>query len=228
MALIKGLFQGISGKVGQVVFVTKGGSTYARRLPRKRESPFSDEELAKQARFALTGRIASRICQVEELKHFWKPIRAQNISSYNRIFKANHNQFDIKKFKGFIYLSSEWGFNLNEHSLKIRKPGLHIACDPLTDYDFNCKNKVKYIIAAGIIILKSPIKENYPEYQIISFKSEKVLFSRDSFIDMKIELKGTELKIWNGYAVKKAFATFITIDDLGNPLRNSQILKSNP
>jgi hypothetical protein len=228
MALIKGLFQGISGKVGQVVFVTKGSSTYGRRLPRKRESPYSEEELAKQARFALTGRIASRICQIEELKHFWKPIRSQNRSSYNRIFKANHKQFDIKKFKGFVFLSSEWGFNLNEHSIKICKPGLQIACDPLINSDVDYKRKAKYIIAAGIIILKSPIKENYPEYQIISFKSEKILFSRDSFIDMKIVFKGEELKIWNGYAVKKAFATLITIDDLGNPLRNSQILKSNP
>jgi hypothetical protein len=228
MAQLTGIFDGLSGRVGNIVYVRRGGKTFVKRLPSKRKTPYTELELSKHSIFGLVCKIAGRICQVEELKHFWKPVRSKNQSSSNRIFKANYNQFDIEKFEGFIYLSPELGFYLNEPLLKICRSGLQIECDPITNSDFDYNNKAKYFIAAGIILLKSPKQEDYPEYDIISFKSEKILINPDSLIDIKIELKGAELNKWKGYSIKKAFATLITIDDLGNPLRNSQILVSNP
>jgi hypothetical protein len=224
----QGIFMGISGKVGNVVFVQRGKKTYVRSLPSKRKSAYTKEERVKQSYFGLASRIASRICQIEEIKHFWKPIVAQNRSSYNRIFKANFNQFDIKNFKGYISLSSEMGFNLNKPSLKMSKTELQIECGQLMKSDIDYNNKVKYFIVAGIIILRGPTQKGLPAYEIMSFKSEKMLISPDSLVDVKIVFSGDDLKNWNGYLLRKAFATLITSDGLGKPLRNSQIIMSKP
>lgn len=229
MRQVLGLFSGISGKVGNVVFVQRGKTTFVRSLPSKRKSAFTQEELVKQSKFGLASRIAGCICQVEEIKHFWKPDRSRNRTSYNQIFKTNHNQFDMENFSGFVFLSPDGRvFPESESSLKICESGIEISSKGLKGYKVNYKNKPKYIIATGIIILKKEVNRVKCKYDIMSFRSEKILFNSDSPIKIEIAIKGADLKRWSSYPLKKAFGTLITIDELGNPLSNSQILKSNP
>ena len=44
MAEVIGLFNGISGRVGNVIYVRRGGKTFIKKLPSKRTTPYSKIE----------------------------------------------------------------------------------------------------------------------------------------------------------------------------------------
>jgi hypothetical protein len=227
MKRVTGLFSGISGKLGDVVYVQRGKTTFIRKLPSKRKSPYTTEELKKQSQFGLASRIAGCICEVWELKHFWKPDKSKNRTSYNQVFRSIQNQFDMMSFSGFIYITPDGGYDLNSKpSLKICESGIEIESDPLKGSDLIDKTKPKYIIAAGIIILKKEVSRFECKYDIMKFRTVNILYNGDSPIRTAIVIKEADLKRWSSYPLKKAFGTFITMGENGCPLRSSPNFQS--
>jgi hypothetical protein len=216
------LFGGLSGKIGNVVFVQRGKTTFIRSVPSKRKSGYSKKELVIQSKFGVTSRIAGQMCLVEELKHFWKQDKSRNRTSFNQMFRGNINHFDIEKFSGYINLIPDFGFNLREElTLSIGKSGIEIESAPLNcSYSFD-KVKAKYIIAAGVIILKKKSSAVKCKYDVMAFRSDKILFDPDSSIKLKIVFSGERLKNWSSYPLKKVFGTFITLSDQEAPIRYS-------
>ena len=221
MAELIGLFSEISGRVGNVVYVRRGGKTFVKKLPKKRTTPYSKTELDQHSRFGFTCKIASRICQTEELKHFWDEVKKRNQSSYNRISKENFHLAEPGNITGFVKLTPDYGFNLNEPMLLTGKSGISLDCKPIKGQCTDFYKKTKYIMAAGIIILRGPRSKSRDNYEIISFKSEKIKFRVHSLISIQIPLGGAELKSYRGYSLKTAYAVLVAIDEQGNPFSYS-------
>src|ERR1035437_588886 len=227
MAQVTGLFSGLNGRVGEIVYYQRGGRTFTRRRPSKRGNPPSEQERARQAQFAITGRIAREISMIDELKYFWKPIRSKNQTGYNLIVKANYNKIDTENLKGSIILSPDFGFSLPKKSISIGNSEILMRCDPLITSGINYyEKKAKYIVAAGVILMKNPQKENLPDYEIMSFRSKRNLFSINSKIRIVVPMGGVFNDIFRKYSIKKVFAVFIVLNKEGIQIKHSTTMFS--
>jgi hypothetical protein len=221
MAEVIGLFSEISGRVGNVIYVRRGGKTFVKKLPKKRTTPYSKTELDHHSRFGFTCKIASRICQTDELKHFWDEVKKRNQSSHNRIFKENFHLAGPEDITGIVKLTPDFGFNLNEPMLLTGKSGISLDCKPIKGQSSEFYKKTKYIMAAGIVILRSPRSKSRDNYEIMPFKSEKIKFRVHSLISIQIPLGGADLKSYRGYSLKTAYTVLVALDEQGNPFSYS-------
>jgi hypothetical protein len=209
--LVGGLFGSLSGKVGDLVYRNRGGKTVVARTPSKRGSPRTEHEIKLGKIFGLTGKISRGINAIELLKYFWHPKAARNQSCYNIIFKKNYGRMNFE----------DLGFDIMDPSLYPGESNLVIECKAL-GYSSAFDTKVeKYVIAAGIVILKNPIPENIEEYCVLTFKSKKYLLYPNDYLSLNIEFGGCNRTLFESYSLKKVFANFITLDEEEAPVQHS-------
>ena len=219
--LVGGLLGSLSGKVGDLVYRNRGGKTIVARTPRKRGSKRSEHEIQLGKIFGLTGKIAREINAIELLKHFWHPKAARNQSCYNIIFKKNYGIMNFVDLRGEVLLTPETGFEIMEPSLYPGESNLVIECKALgysSSFDIRIE---KFVMVAGIVILKNPIRENIEEYCVMSFKSKKYILYPNDYLSLNIEFSGCNRSIFESYSLKKVFANFITLDEEEAPVQHS-------
>ncbi|MDR3667466.1 MAG: hypothetical protein P4L35_11545 [Ignavibacteriaceae bacterium] len=224
--LIGGIFGMVSGKVGDVVYRRRFGKTIACALPSKRTTPLSEREIALRTKFAFAGKIAKTINSIEILKHFWKPNKSEQGTSCNKIFKNNYRMIEVKDLSGEISVVPMYGFNLNNPSITIGETNILIECQSLRGCILKDKKRNKYITAAGIIVLRNPIVESRALYEIIPFKSEMQILNMKNNQSFNFQFTGAQLTLFQSYAVKKAYAAFITTDEKDNPIKHSVTFSS--
>jgi hypothetical protein len=219
--LTGGLFGSLSGKVGDLVYRNRGGKTVVAATPSKRSSPRTEHEIKLGKIFGLTGKIARGINSTELLKQFWHPKAARNQSCYNIIFKKNYGRMNFDNLRGEVLLTPETGFDIMDPSLYPGESNLVIECKAL-GYSSSFDTKIeKYVIVAGIVILKNPIPENIEEYTVLSFKSKKYLLYPNEYLSLNIEFSGCNRLMFESYSLKKVFANFITLDEEEAPVQHS-------
>ena len=113
----------ISGRVGNVVFVQRGNTTFIKKRPGKRSTPYSEKEIAHHRKFGFLCKLAGKVCETGELKYFWKPERWSCRSSYNRIAKENYGRISADTLEGSITLCPQFGFNVSGYKGKITETG---------------------------------------------------------------------------------------------------------
>jgi len=220
--LIGGPFGLVSGRVGDVIYRTRGGKTIVSAVPKQRTSARSEYEIALQNKFALAGKIARGINSIAILKHFWKPTAYNGNSSCNVIFKNIYKLIDVKDFISNIMILPMGGFNLEGASIKTGRTNLLIECDSMnTDPEFDKKIE-KYISAAGVIVLKNPTDEMLPIHEVIAFKTLKQFLYPNKELIVDLGLTGGTLQLFQSYAIKKVSAVFVTMDEKENPIRYSE------
>lgn len=215
----------ISGRVGDVVFVQRGNTTYVKKRPAKRSTPYSEKEAAHLRKFGFACKLAAKISETGELKYFWKPERWNNRSSCNRIFKENFSRINQDSLEGYITLVPSFGFNISEYKGKITETGFEIKCKLLQKGGDDYGATAKYVIGGGVIVLKNPRNKKQPEYSIISFRSEKMLFNPGKQISLEIEIKGSDANLFKGYADKKVYISVITLDKNETPIKYSNTMQ---
>jgi hypothetical protein len=227
MARVTGFLQGISGKVGDLVYVKRGGKTYVRSRTKKRKKTMSPALIASQERFRIAGKISQKILSISELKHFWERGKSKEVSCYNKIFKKVFPQIGLEKLPDYCSITPEFGFGLESPSIALGQSGLLIDCDPIEEKNLYKWKEAKYIMAAGIILLRNPIDENAPQFDAIAFRSEKIELKLHTLISIVVLLQGTEGNQVRSYSKRKALAALITLDKDENALEYSNTFSSN-
>jgi hypothetical protein len=108
MAVVKmnDLTEGLSGKVGKIIFRTYRGKTYASSRPRKRK-PQSEQQRSNREKFKLATQYAKRMMNDDDMKAYYKRIAKQlalpnaytaAITDYMR--KPQISDVDPKKYTG--------------------------------------------------------------------------------------------------------------------------------
>ncbi|MDR3665542.1 MAG: hypothetical protein P4L35_01745 [Ignavibacteriaceae bacterium] len=214
----------ISGRVGDLVFVQRGNTTFIKKRPGKRSTPYTAKELAHHRRFGFICKLASKIGEIKELKYFWKPERWSNRSSCNKICKENFKFINNETLEGPIQVVPQFGFNIGGYKGKITKTGFEIEYEPLEKGRNDFGKTTKYIIGGGVIVLKKPTHKKYPEYSIISFKSDKILFDPRKTIKIAIEIKDGDDSLLKEYTDKKVYISLITLDRKETPINYSSTI----
>lgn len=229
MALATGFMKEIYGVLGDSAIVHRGNKVFIRKRPRKSKNPPTELALAKKAKFGLAGKIAGKITSIEDIKHFWKPDRDKNQSGYNRLFQANHGQFNIEDLTGKIVLSEGGGLEVLNPSIEIEYTGVVIECDSFESRDTETREATKKIKAAGIIVLINPIEgEPFPKYQLMTFETETVTIEKGGKFSVRIKYLGGDLVKFQAYGLKKAFGVFVMMDEKYIPIDISETIESNP
>jgi hypothetical protein len=212
MALATGFMKEMYGVLGEVAIVHRGKKAFVRKRPTKSLKPPTELALAKKAKFGLAGKIAGKISSIEDIKYFWKPDPDKNQTGYNRLFHANHGQFDIEDFSGKIVLSEGNGLEVLNPSIAFEGSGLVINCDSFESVDAEKREAAKYIRTTGIIVLKNSRSEACPEYDLMTFMSDMFPIVKGEKFSARIKYLAGDVVRFQNYAVKKAFGVFITVD----------------
>jgi len=212
MALATGFLKEMHGVLGDCVIVHRGNLVFIKKRPNKSKNPPTELAIAKKASFGLAGKIAGKISSIEEIKHFWKGNQEKNQTRYNRLFQANHCQFNLEEFTGKIVLSEGDGLEMVNPSIEFEESGLQINCDLFESGDEKKREAAKYVRAAGIIISKNPIAVGCAEYDLMKFITDKHQIEKGEKFSAAVKYLGGEMNRFKTYTDKKAFAVLITVD----------------
>ena len=212
MALATGFLKEMHGVLGDCVIAHRGKKVFIKKRPEKSKKPLTELAMAKKARFGLAGKIAGKISSIEDIKHFWKSDPEKNQTGYNRLFHANHGQFNKEDLSGKIVLSEGDGLEVLNPSIEIEEAGVHIKCDLFESVDVKKREAAKYARAAGIIILKSPNLPGCADFEVMKFQTKNCLIENGEEFSAEVKYLGGDGVKFLTFAIKKAFAVLIAVD----------------
>jgi hypothetical protein len=214
-----------SGLLGDMVFRRKKGGNIIAKHPIPRSSALKDSEKAFRAKFALAGKIASKINSIQVLKEVW-PKSTGKGSKCNEIMKTNYNVINSAENLGSVAVVPLFGFNVAHAVLTAGASGIHLVTDALGVGVGIDTSVEKYLVAAGVVVLQTPTSADMPKNQVIAFKSIQHNLDLINPVDVTLDFSGGTLAMYESYTVKKAFACLITLDDTGTAIRYSSTLNS--
>jgi len=227
MALAHGFMEEMSGVLGNVVIVHRGKKTFIKNRPKRTENPLTELAMLKREKFGLGGKIASAISSISEIKLLWAGNPEKNLTGYNRMFIANHGQFNIEDLTGKIVVSDVAGLEVLNPSIELGNAGVEINCDWVESKDNNKEKATAKIMAAGIIVLINPTEINkHSKYQIMTFKTETFPIGDSGKFSANVKYLGGDVTKFQAFQLKKAFGVFVTLDEEGNPIDISETVES--
>jgi hypothetical protein len=226
MALAHGLMEEMSGVLGNVVIIHRGKKTFIKNRPKRSKNPLTELAMSKREKFGLGGKIASAISSIIEIKQLWAGNPEKNQTGYNRMFIANHGQFNIEDLTGKIVVSDEAGLEVLNPSIELGNTGVHISCDRFESKDINKQKAAAKIMAAGIIALIKPLVDSHSPYQIMTFKTKAFPVDENGKFSAKVEYLLGDLAKFKTFQLKKTFGVFITLDEENNPTDISETIES--
>jgi hypothetical protein len=214
-----------SGKIGTLVFRRRKGGNIIALEPTPRSSPLQNKEVSLRSKFALAGKIASKINSLQVVKDVW-PKNTGKGSKCNQMLKVNYDLINSAENLGSVTVGPLFGFNTINPVLTAGVTGVHLVTDAL-GVDIGIDTSVeKFIVSAGIIVLQTPTLENLPATQVMAFKSMQHSLDLINPVDHTVDFNGEPLALYQSYTVKKVFACFVTLDDLGKAIRYSSTVHS--
>jgi hypothetical protein len=227
MARGYGLIKEMSGVLGDVVIAHRGNVTFIKKRPQRSKNPLTQMAMEKREKFGIGGKIAGAISSIIEIKQLWASNPEKNQTSYNRMFKANHGQFNIEDLTGKIVISDGGGLEVFNASIEIEKSGVHITCERYESRDINKRAAARKILAAGLIVLIKPTDFVIcPKFQLMKFKTEISDIKNGAKFAANFKYIGGDLEKFQAYEVKKAFGVLITFDGESNPIDISETIES--
>ena len=215
-----------SGLVGnKLVFRNNATANIIAKRPKKRTSPPSAAELAFRSKFALTGKVARGINAITILKALW-PHNSKGLSKFNEIFQENYKTVNSIANFGSITVGPAFGFGTINPVVTAGATSIHLVTDALGVNVGIDTSVEKFIVAAGVVVLLTPIAEGTPAASVISFKTVQANLNLINEVDLTANLSGTELTMYNSYTEKKVFACLVTLDDNGKAIRFSSTVHS--
>ena len=214
-----------SGKLGTLVFRRRKGGNIIALEPTPRSSPLQNKEVSLRSKFALAGKIASKINSLQVVKDVWPPNTGKG-SKCNQILKVNYDLINSAENLGSVTVGPLFGFNTINPVLTAGAAGVHLVTDAL-GVNIGVDTSIeKYIVCAGIIVLQTPTLENLPPTQVMAFKSIQHNLDLINPVDQTVDFNGDELSLYQSYTDKKIFACLITLDDSGKAIRYSSTVHS--
>jgi hypothetical protein len=223
--LSKQVFGEVTGAVGHVVFKHRAGSNFIAMRVDKMKVTNDPIILARRAKFAMTGKIATAINSLAVLKASW-PLATGKLSRFNEIFQANYKIIGSAENILSVTVAPIFGFSLANPHVTALPAGIRVAADALGVKIGVDTSIEKSLVAAGVVILTGPTQEGLPHTLVLPFKSSQINLDLINPVDITAELEGTGLVQYGYYTTRKAFACLVTLNDNGLPVHTSLSVQS--
>jgi hypothetical protein len=211
----------ISGTVGDIVFTEKGDSTFLYQKTDRTGLIATPAMILARQKFKLASLITTGINKTDELKKFWPANRKLRIIRFNNILQANYHRVNTIADLGDPILVPGYGFQVQNVVITPTASGLIFASDaPGIGSGINF-NKEKMIFGAGIVVLRSPIKEAESAFKVLRLKTGIQPLDLNNPIILSNNYVADELTVFQNYTDKKFFFILITLNSEGVPVHHS-------
>ena len=222
--LFKNVLGDPSGAVGKVVFKERGGNIYIGVRPKPYMPGNGTDAVSRRMKFGLTGKLSTAINSIDKLKTIWDLATPSNLSPYNGIFKANYQNVTPTDVSNTMLMAPGVGFKITTSSVEVTNTDVSVTLNALgtgTEIDTLVETS---ILMAVVVYSKGVLDPNYKENYFISLKSSGQMINLVNPLTFTATLSNTESQMFDKYSTHKGFITFVTLDDLGNPIRFSNTI----
>jgi hypothetical protein len=209
-----------SGASGHFVFRIKGEKNYVARRPLKKENPPPPTEAvaARRDKFKLTGKVAHGIYAAGPLKEIWPKPASNKGSRFTAMFKKNYAEIGTVQNLGTVFIVPDHGVLVHNTAIALTQKGMTITADQLGASSGIDPNLEKYLVAVGIVIMRTPTNPADAPFKVLAVKTGMQSMDNDTPINMPFEFNDVDLSQYTAYTDKKVFLTFLTLTTGGIPI----------
>ena len=214
------VFGNVSGTIGNIVFADKGDSNvvYKKTIRPKFTSP--KLELIR-AKFKLLSSIAIAINGTAQLKNMWPANKKIRRTRFNSIFQANYNLVRTVADLGTPIMAPGFGFPIVNGVIATTTDGITLSCDALGINSGVDSNLEKFALAAGIVVLRTPVNPADPAFKVLSVKTGLANLEDDTPLSLTMNYTADQLSEFHAYTDKKVYLVLITQTSDGIPVHRS-------
>ncbi|MCX6157797.1 MAG: hypothetical protein NTY74_07450 [Ignavibacteriae bacterium] len=231
MARIKNELTGrASGKVGQQIYRIRDGKTSLCALPASFKVSQSEKAVTGRSRFGLGLKLAHGLCEIPQLKYFWKNTSVSSGDSNSTPFNKMMKEIYPYVFKddldvvlpivpglGFIAEKSSATLANDDVTAVINAIGTTQEIDPAVEVTFRL---------ACIVYCKTPLDERKAPYKFIWCISDDIPLNLATTQTISIALEGQKTTLFDMYSTHRAYFTLITLDADSVPVHYSDTFTS--
>lgn len=226
MATIKNfLLQGASGRVGDIVYKTMNGKTYACSRPHYTKSN-DPAALRRRGKFALTVKLAKCINSIAELKYFWNKVKNSKMSTHNMITKCNYDCVSDNELVTVPKLTSD-SFPLRAlgDKFSFSKNNIIIEYSPIEYPVINDYNNEAFLKIVGIIHVSQPHNADEQYNSFFAVSSSCYSITDESNISINIPIDDHTMMFIDSYFECKIYFAFVSVDKNNIPLNSISTFK---
>lgn len=202
----------LSGKCGDFVYRQVNGRTIVCSRPTLHSKCNDPAVLARRSRFKMANKLGSTLVRHPAMKNIWNLFGSnKKLNAYNKM---------VKEF--YPHVS---GSNIHEsfHMCPFI-PNLDVQYSNMMQKDYSLTSECRIVYSGfglenissvqliALMFLTDPIDMNFPEYDILSFESDKVEFETDQKTKMEFKIRGDNTEIIDVYSERKVFYIFAAYD----------------
>ncbi len=188
------------GKIGNIVYRTLNGKTFASIRPDKYNASQSKAAKSNRRRFAVAVQFAKYINSIPELSKIWKQSAVKGASSFNKIVKYNIGQID----NGFLTtrniitpdLKTKNGI-LDIKSISFDQSSISITASFLNKKRQSCADLTPTLYA--VAVFQSPKSKNYDAVSITHLSKVTDLIFNGEVLNIEMSLSADQKLIAKKY-----------------------------
>jgi hypothetical protein len=227
MAYVKKQPLGIlRGTIASVVFKKRGNKFYIASKPGSFIPGVDSASVFRRNQGAFVGKLSKHIYSVGIIKELWKKEAENKSYIYQKIWSENYKAADCNNLDQPVRLGPGAGFIIKKPGITFEESSIHIKTNALGSNSGIKLSANKFILAAGVIILKEPASDRVDYLNFLPFAGEKQLLNIESEINMTINFGGSTQSLYKMYKFRKCHLMFVTLDENGKPIDHSETIIS--
>jgi len=225
MARIKNQFLGnVSGFIGPVVYKMRGNTQYIASRPNSFIPGTDPASIFRRDQCAFVGKISSKIYSIDIIKKIWCSTLKKQSWIYQKIWSENYHAANCNDLDKPPKLSPARDFIISNPSFLFEKKSFLLKSDPLGATALINPATEKFIVPAGVIVLKDPKSPASPPMEIIAFKGKNEILDLNSDLTFNIDIPTPADIRYIHYQFRKCYLILITLDENENPVQTSECL----
>jgi hypothetical protein len=170
---------------------------------------------------AFVGKLSSKIYSLDIIKKLWSPEVKNQSRIYQRIWTENYHAANCDNLNIPAKLSPAANFIVSNPSFLFEEKSFRLITDPLGTASGINPAKEKFILPAGVIVLKKPIPPATAPLEIIPFSGKNEILDLNSELIINVDLPTPQNLIYMHYQFRKCYLILITLDENENPVQTS-------
>ena len=225
MARIKNQLLGnVSGFIGPVVYKIRGTTQYIAARPDSFIPGTDPASVFRRDQISYVGKLSSKIYSTDIIKKLWSPKVKNQSYIYQKISAENYHAANCNDLDKPPKLSPAADFIVINPAFHFEKKSFLLKADPLGASTVINPALEKFIVPAGVIVLKDPKSPASPPMEIIAFKGKNEILDMNSDLTFNIDIPTPADIKYIHYQFRKCYLILITLDKNDNPVRNSDCL----
>lgn len=218
--LKKSVLGKISGTIGEITFRQRKGKNIIAVRPRSFIPGNDSASIERRNKFALSARFAQAIYSLPILKMIWSDDTPPQMSPFNNIIRKNVKSITSDGISELTKLTPDIGFTLSSIDITYDNHAINVSVNLPDGFTFN-EDSEFYAQINAIAFLSEPSNQAFDPVKFLALASDNIEITNTTQFNFVIKLTNQDEVILNTYQKITLLTVFITLDDIGAPVRYS-------